>query len=136
MAESTALCSFDSCTDGDFAQRLLPYSRRVPHLHTPTFLSPIFQMVLLNVLPQVLFALVFPVALPNHSAVFIGAVPYLAAESASAISAYQLGRERADTVTVFPVGFPLCHFCPDEFPLIFENNRRVAVFNDYEVKFR
>lgn len=51
------------------------------------------------------FALELPVALPDHSAVFIRAVPYLAAVELSAIAADDLCGKRAEAVVVLASGF-------------------------------
>ena len=75
-------------------------------------------------------ALELPVALPDHPAVFIRAVPYLAAVEIAAIAADDLCGKRAEAVVVLASGFADGHFILHLLPLDrIDNGWMALVYN-------
>ena len=68
-----------------------------------------------------------PIALPDHAAVLVSAVPYLGTIVFPAITADDLCREWTQAVMVPPFGFTDCHLRLHLFPLVRINDRRVAL---------
>ena len=76
------------------------------------------------------FALEFAVALPDHPAVLVRAVPDLAAVEFAAIAADNLCREGAEAVMVLALGLPNRHFVLHFLPFLRIDNGRMALFHD------
>ena len=74
-------------------------------------------------------ALELPIALPDHTAVLVGAVPYLGAIVFPAIATDDLCREGTQAVVMPPSGFAYRHLRLHLFPLVRVNDRRVALFH-------
>ena len=76
------------------------------------------------------FAFEFAVALPDHPAVLVRAVPDLAAVEFAAIAADDLCRERAEAVVVLAFGLPDRHFILHLLPFLRIDNGRMALVHD------
>ena len=70
-----------------------------------------------------------PVALPDHAAVLVSAVPYLGTVVFPTSAADDLCRKWTQAVVMPPSGFTDCHLRLHLFPLVRINDRRVALFH-------
>lgn len=70
-----------------------------------------------------------PVALPDHVAVLVSAVPYLGTVVFPTSAADDLCRKWTQAVVMPPSGFTDCHLRLHLFPLVRINDRRVALFH-------
>lgn len=75
------------------------------------------------------FALVLPVALPDSAAVFIRGIPDLGAESLTAVTADDAGREDAVTAVLPSPGLAPDHFELHDLPFVRRDDRLMRLFH-------
>ena len=80
-------------------------------------------------LAAVLAIVVFAVAAPDRGAVLVGRVPCLPAIPSAAVAALDLGTENAGAAVCTAYGFPALDFLLNGLPLVWVNDRLVAVLD-------